>query len=113
MSLPNTAPTAGPSGPFATFVDTATTVFLAASDLENDALTYTIVAPPANGVLSGEGGSQEYTPTAGFTGTDSFIYQVSDGVNSSDAAIVEITVAALPAPIVNETRTLDDIEGLI
>ncbi|MEO2004477.1 MAG: Ig-like domain-containing protein, partial [Candidatus Poribacteria bacterium] len=113
VSQPNFPPTAGPAGPFSTFVDTATTLVLVAADPEGGDLTYTIVAPPANGALGGDGATRSYTPNAGFEGQDSFIYQVTDGVSVSDAVIVQITVEPLPAPIVNESRVLEDIEGLI
>ena len=113
VSLPNFPPTAGPAGPFNTFVDTVTTIFLVAADPEGGDLTYTIVAPPANGALSGDGASREYAPNAGFEGQDSFIYQVTDGVNVSEPAIVQITVEPAPAPIVNDARVLEDIDALI
>ena len=43
-------------------------VTLAASDVDGDALTYTIVAAPAHGILSGSGAERTYTPVANYNG---------------------------------------------
>src|ERR687888_75296 len=50
------------------------------SDVEtSDAnLSYTIVAAPAHGSLSGSGQSRTYAPNANYNGTDSFSYYVTD-----------------------------------
>src|ERR687888_13573 len=50
------------------------------SDVEtSDAnLSYTIVAAPAHGSLSGSGQSRTYAPNANYNGTDSFTYYVTD-----------------------------------
>ncbi|MBX0305767.1 Ig-like domain-containing protein [Haloarcula salinisoli] len=71
-------------------------------DPDGDALTVTTtpVAGPSNGrVALDADGSFEYTPDDGFTGEDSFTYQVSDGSGGTDTATVTITVteAARPA----------------
>jgi uncharacterized repeat protein (TIGR01451 family) len=48
---------------------------------------------PANGVLAlNANGSFTYTAAAGFMGTDSFTYQITDGVNTSSPATVTILV---------------------
>src|SRR5207237_1239908 len=73
----------------------------------NANLTYTIVAGPAHGGLTGSGGSRTYTPAANFNGSDSFTYKVTDrgapdncaggppscdGALSSDTKTISITV---------------------
>ncbi len=62
---------------------------------DDDDYAAVLVAPPANGalVLDGEGGFF-YSPNAGFTGNDSFTYQVSDDETTSNVATVTITVSA-------------------
>ena len=51
----------------------------------------------ANGSVSlAADGSFDYTPTAGFTGTDSFAYRIDDGTGRNATATVVITVAAAP-----------------
>src|SRR5688572_14619146 len=72
-----------------------------ANDSGGNAESYTavLVAPPANGalVLAGDGGFF-YTPNAGFTGTDSFTYQVDDDETTSNVATVRITVSSSNVP---------------
>jgi autotransporter-associated beta strand protein len=70
-------------------------------------LTAVLVTNPLHGTLSlNSNGSFLYTPTAGYTGTDSFTYQANDGLVSSTAATVTITVNPLPV-VVNESYVTD------
>ena len=66
--------------------DTALPVTLAATDADGDALSYTLVAPPAHGTLAGAGASRTYTPAENYDGPDSFTFLASDGVNDSNLA---------------------------
>jgi hypothetical protein len=62
-------------------------------DLRGLPLTAVLVSGPANGTLVfNPDGSFVYTPNAGFTGTDAFTYQASNGTSSSLVASVTITV---------------------
>lgn len=61
-------------------------------------LTVAVVTPPAHGIaaVSGSPGTASaifvtYTPAAGYSGTDSFVYSITDGT-SSDSATVTLTV---------------------
>lgn len=72
---------------------------LLASDADGDPLTYSIVGNPAAGavILSGAGNRTfTYTPGAGFSGTDSFTFQASDGEDSSNTATVTVNVNFKP-----------------
>ena len=63
------------------------------SDIEGDPLTAVLVSGPSKGSLTlNANGSFSYTPSANFTGTDSFRYQASDGTSNSNVATVTITV---------------------
>ncbi len=77
-------------------------------DPNSTAFTYTIVAGPTNGILSGTGNSRTYTPNAGYSGTDTFTYTANDGLTTSNIATATITV--LPAPPALLTVTVDDNE---
>lgn len=61
-----------------------------------------LVSLPAHGVVKVlDGRSFRYTPEADFNGTDSFTYQTSDGLLTSDVVAVTIAVAAANDPPVN------------
>ena len=72
--------------------NTSTPVTLSGSDDCNDALTFAVVAQPAHGTLSGTAPNLTYTPTAAYTGADSFTFKVNDGTNDSAAATVSLNV---------------------
>ena len=78
-----------------TTAGSAVSITLSATDADSTSLTYSIVTGPANGVLGGSGGARTYTPNSGFTGTDSFTFQASDGFASSNIATVTISVSAV------------------
>jgi hypothetical protein len=49
-------------------------------DVDSSTLTATVAIPPARGLLDLKpDGSFSYTPDPGFSGTDSFVYRISDG----------------------------------
>ncbi|HAT09221.1 MAG TPA: hypothetical protein DCS97_01180, partial [Planctomycetes bacterium] len=56
--------------------------------------SYTITAQPTHGTLVGSAGNNDwtYTPTAGYVGSDSFTWTVSDGALTSNAAVCSLTV---------------------
>jgi Ca2+-binding RTX toxin-like protein len=63
------------------------------TDAQLDPLTAAVVQAPSNGTLSfNADGSFAYTPNAGFSGTDSFIYLANDSQVNSAPATVNITV---------------------
>ncbi len=90
--------------------------------------TWSVVLPALHGTLVAGVGTfstggtvtpsgTSYTPTAGFSGTDSFIVRVSDGT-FSDTTTVHVLVNPLPAPISGTaticrglTTTLSDAGG--
>jgi VCBS repeat-containing protein len=65
------------------------------TDADGDNLTAIKVSDPSHGTLTlNSNGSFTYTPSAGYTGADSFAYQASDGQANSNTATVTITVNA-------------------
>ena len=74
-------------------VNTPRTITLIASDQENSPLGYFIVSPPAHGSLNTtQAPILTYTPTAGYTGPDSFTFKVNDGDADSNVATVDILI---------------------
>jgi uncharacterized protein len=64
------------------------------TDIEGDTLTVVSFTRPAHGKVeySTKNKNFEYTPTKGFSGTDTFTYTISDGHGGTDTATVTITV---------------------
>jgi len=74
--------------------DTSLPITLSATDKdEDDALTYSIVSPPQHGTLSALVDNETtYTPSAGYSGPDSFTFKANDGKADSNVATLSITV---------------------
>lgn len=81
-------------------VDTGSTLTVAAAgvltndtDVDNDVLSAILVGGPSHGTVTlNVDGSFEYTPEAGFLGTDTFTYAADDGKEAGNEATVSITV---------------------
>lgn len=72
------------------------------TDIDGDLLSVTAVgAPPSGATVSVVGAMVRYLPAAGFSGTESFSYTVSDSQGGTAAALV--TVNVLPSETVNTT----------
>ena len=70
-------------------------ITLSASDVDGDALTYSVVQP-AHGTVTLDGNVATYTSSAGYVGPDSFGFTANDGQLDSDLATVSIAVEAIP-----------------
>ena len=72
-------------------------------DVENDALTITLIADVTNGTLTlNQDGSFTYIPVLNFNGTDTFTYLINDGEFDSNVATVTLNVVAVnDGPIAN------------
>lgn len=77
-----------------TNANTPLNITLQATDIENNALTYSIVTAPTHGTLSGTGANRTYTPTANYSGPDSFTFRANDGTANSNTVTVSLTVRA-------------------
>src|SRR5215204_2004982 len=95
--------------------DTAREVALGASDVEGEALGYTIVSAPRHGTLSGTGANLIYTPKADYNGPDSFTVKASDRIADSEPATVGIAVKAVnDAPVASDdTKSTNEDTPLV
>jgi hypothetical protein len=85
--------------------DAAVTIDVLANDTDSDgaldAATIIITANPVHGSAVVNAGKVLYTPSTGFSGTDSFAYAVNDnqGVTSAPGTVtVTVTAAVAPPP---------------
>src|SRR5690606_8949048 len=97
--------------------DTAGTATLLGSDVDGDALTYSIVTAPNadHGTVSITGNKATFTPKANWNGTTSFTYRASDGELNSNTATVSVTVTPVnDAPVANNVSitTAEDTAGV-
>jgi large repetitive protein len=81
-----------------TIEDEPVAILLTGSDADGDALTYTVVAGPTKGELTGTAPNLVYVPNSDVSGSDSFTYMVNDGTADSGLATVTITVTAVNDP---------------
>ncbi len=93
----NTAPVAT-TGTVETETAVAVPLVLTGTDVDGDTLSFSVQSNPLNGVLTGVAPNLTYTPDASFNGADSFTFQVSDGVKTSEPAVFELLVNAAPIP---------------
>ena len=103
---PNTVPVASAQD-VTTAEDTAKAITLSATDADGNALTYSVVTPPAHGALTGTAPNLTYTPTADYSGSDNFWFKANDGSTDSVPAVVSITITP-----VNDVPTLNAIANV-
>ena len=81
------------------------------TDPESDPLTAVLVSDVLNGSLTlNPNGSFTYIPNAGFSGSDSFLYNANDGALDSNTVTVSITINPINDPPVAtaDTYTTDE-----
>jgi hypothetical protein len=89
--------------------DEPVAIILAASDADGNTLTYTVVAGPTKGELTGTAPNLVYVPNWDVSGSDSFTYKVNDGTADSSLATVTITVNAVnDAPVAGALAVTTD-----
>ncbi|MCP5097775.1 MAG: tandem-95 repeat protein, partial [Chloroflexi bacterium] len=93
----NDAPIAFDDIDVTTDEDTAVTIDVLSNDtdVESDQLTVDSVTQPANGSVVNNGSDVIYTPTADFSGSNSFTYTIGDGNGGSATATVTVTINSL------------------
>ena len=85
--------------------DTPVTIDVLANDTDpdGDVLAIATVGAPGSGTAVEADGAIRYTPQAGFSGTDTFAYTVTDGAGGTATATVTVSVASVnDAPIAQD-----------
>ena len=83
------------------------------TDIDSSVLTATLVTGVTHGTLVlNADGSFSYTPTAGYTGNDSFSYRTSDGALSGAVTTVTIYVNDIPVGTA-DTFSVDEDNSLV
>jgi uncharacterized repeat protein (TIGR01451 family) len=78
------------------------------SDPDGDPLSVTQVSDPANGTVDCDGGNCLYRPDEGFSGEDSFTYEITDGQGGLAQATVFVTVTSADAEPVDLSVRMTD-----
>jgi VCBS repeat-containing protein len=81
------------------------------TDPEGSALTLTSTTKPANGTVRISGNFAVYIPKAGFRGSDTFSYTVSDAQGKSTSAQVSVVVRAVNRAPAAANRSLQVLPG--
>ena len=89
--------------------DQSLSIQLTASDADNHTLTYSLHTDATNGTISISGSTATYTPTANWSGTDTFKFYVDDGTSTVVGTGI-ITVNSInDAPTTNDiSRTINE-----
>jgi VCBS repeat-containing protein len=88
------------TAPDTALVQSAPGVLANDTDADADALTAVLVSDVSHGTLSlNANGGFTYTPTAGYSGPDSFSYKANDGTADSNTVSVSLTVSAAPSSL--------------
>jgi len=78
--------------------DTAAIIRLAPMDIDKLLLSYEVTSPPEHGTLTGRAPNLIYTPEHGYTGDDSIVLSVSDGMGEIGTISIDIGVIELYHP---------------
>jgi gliding motility-associated-like protein len=113
-TIPNNAPVAN-SDLATTNLNTAVTTTILSNDKSGNIGTIlnpssvSIVLQPLNGtVVVNTNGSLTYTPTNGFTGTDSLLYNICDNATPANCATTYVYYTVLASGAASETTAADD-----
>jgi len=111
---PQNDPPSAADDSLTTAQDTPGSVNVLANDTDVDGPALTIAGNThgAHGTVSCAAASCTYTPAPGYSGPDSFTYDISDGAGGADQATVSVTVTPAPTnqPPVADDETLTTAE---
>src|SRR5207249_1712260 len=83
------------------------------TDVDGDLLTYSVVASPAHGTLTGIAPALIYSPDAQYSGTDSFTFKVNDGRLESAPATVSLRTVPIGVLAVDQVVSADGFGSMV
>ncbi len=87
--------------------DTAFTVTLTSTGVENVAVTYAVETSPSHGTVTISGDQATYTPYLNYNGPDSFTYKATDNQGAAgNTATVSITITPVNDPPVADSKSI-------
>lgn len=94
IALVNDGPPVANTDNAGTYADTPVLIDVLANDtdIDGDPLTISALGNAGHGTVQIENGKVRYSPEAGYTGDDAFIYTVSDGAGGAAQGNVNVTV---------------------
>ncbi|MEN6369155.1 MAG: Ig-like domain-containing protein [Thermotogota bacterium] len=93
--------------------DAPNPILLTGTDPDDDPLVYRLVSGPTHGTISGfdpVSGELTYTADPGYSGADSFMFEVCDPSGACDEGTIELLVVAVAHAPVSETQILSTPE---
>ncbi len=105
----NTLPVAQPQR-LTTPEDVPLPLQLQGSDVDGQALSFTVLSAPAHGRLEGTAPNLTYVPDADFNGEDAFEFSVFDGIDESEPARIEILVTPINDAPIAQAQDLETAE---
>ncbi len=99
-----------------TFINNSVSVDVLAndSDLDSSGLEIVSFSTPARGVVAIDfGGTVLYTPEAGFSGVDTFVYSIRDTEGAISQATVTITVIENTPPVITQLSSSHSSASII
>jgi gliding motility-associated-like protein len=92
--------------------DVLATITLTGIDADLDPLTYSVVALPLHGTLTGTAPNLTYTPALNYNGPDVIMFKVNDGTGDSNTATVSIAVSPVNDLPEAQSQTLTTPEDI-
>lgn len=91
----------------------ALNIVLSGRDLDQQALSFSVVSQPLSGTLAGSAPNLVYTPDSTFSGVDSFTFKVNDGELDSLTATINIDVGTPGSGVISNPVSGMTIDGAL
>lgn len=90
--------------------NTPVNIVLTGTNPDGPGMTFILLSQPNHGTLSGNSPNLTYTPEKDYLGTDSFYFQIDNGIAKSEAALVKIDMPN-QAPVFGNDGTVNVVNA--